>query len=143
IPVDTLDVLMLRSDPADEQVERPWAPGSALLFSQLVALRHTLVVNDPMHLTAAANTTDFQHSPEAVRPLTCRSRDAAEILAFIEAQVGQGVIKPLQGSGGQGVFVVTTDSAGNPNQMIDAVLRDGYAIAQEYLPRASEGDLRL
>ncbi|MET0329381.1 MAG: hypothetical protein ABW163_11530, partial [Luteimonas sp.] len=34
-------------------------------------------------------------------------------------------------------------SAGNLNQMIDAVLRDGYAIAQEYLPKAKDGDLRL
>ena len=27
--------------------------------------------------------------------------------------------------------------------MIDAVIRDGYAIAQEYLPKAKDGDLRL
>jgi glutathione synthase len=27
--------------------------------------------------------------------------------------------------------------------MIDAVLRDGYCIAQEYLPAAKEGDVRL
>jgi glutathione synthase len=29
------------------------------------------------------------------------------------------------------------------NQMIDAVTRDGYCIAQEYLPAAAEGDVRL
>src|SRR5690606_34951872 len=29
------------------------------------------------------------------------------------------------------------------NQMIEAVLRDGYCIAQEYLPAAKEGDVRL
>src|SRR5690606_6032238 len=33
IGVEELDVLMLRSDPADELVDRPWAPNSALLFA--------------------------------------------------------------------------------------------------------------
>ena len=31
----------------------------------------------------------------------------------------------------------------NLNQMIEAVSRDGYVIAQEYLPAAAEGDIRL
>ncbi|MCA9134054.1 MAG: hypothetical protein KDA45_12895, partial [Planctomycetales bacterium] len=31
----------------------------------------------------------------------------------------------------------------NINQMIEAVVRDGYCIAQEYLPAAVEGDVRL
>ena len=143
INVEELDVLMLRSDPAEEVVDRPWAPNSALLFAQLVVKRGVIVLNDPTHLTDASNKTYFQHFPEDVRPVTCISRDAAEIKAFISAQGGRGVIKPLQGSGGQGVFVVNGDGGANVNQMIDAVIRDGYAIAQEYLPRAAEGDLRL
>lgn len=143
INVEQLDVLMLRSDPAEEQVERPWAPTSALLFSQLVARKGVIVVNDPTCLTNASNKTYFQHFPEEVRPLTCISRNADEIRGFIHTHGGQGVIKPLQGSGGQGVFVVNGDSGANLNQMIEAVIRDGYAIAQEYLPKAAEGDLRL
>lgn len=39
--------------------------------------------------------------------------------------------------------MVTPDSAANLNQMIEAVTRGGYAIVQEYLPKAAEGDLRL
>jgi len=31
----------------------------------------------------------------------------------------------------------------NLNQMIDAVTRDGYVIAQQYLPEAEKGDTRL
>ena len=143
ISVDELDVLMLRSDPANEVVERPWAPNSGLLFAQLALLKHVIVLNDPVHLTDASNKTYFQHFPEAVRPVTCITMDAAEIRAFIAERNGYGVIKPLQGSGGQGVFVVTPESAGNLNQMIDAVTRDGYAIVQEYLPKAASGDLRL
>ena len=143
INVEELDVLMLRSDPAPEQVERPWAPTSALLFAQLVTRRGVIVLNDPFHLTNASNTTYFQHFPEEVRPVTCISRDADEIRDFIATHDNRGVIKPLQGSGGQGVFVVREDDAGNLNQMIEAVTRDGYAIVQEYLPKAAEGDMRL
>ena len=143
ISVEDLDVLMLRSDPADEVNERPWAPNSGLLFAQLAALKHVIVLNDPTHLTDASNKTYFQHFPEEVRPVTCITLDAEEIKAFIASHDGHGVIKPLQGSGGQSVFVVTPDSGGNLNQMIDAVTRDGYAIVQEYLPKAVDGDLRL
>ena len=143
IEVEELDVLMLRSDPAEELEDRPWAPNSGLLFAQLAALRHVIVLNDPVHLTDAANKTYFQHFPERVRPVTCITVDADEIRAFITEHKGYGVIKPLQGSGGQSVFVITPDSEGNLNQMIEAVTRDGYAIVQEYLPEAAKGDLRL
>jgi glutathione synthase len=143
ISVEELDVLLLRSDPAEEVVDRPWAPNSGLLFAQLAALKHVIVLNDPTHLTDASNKTYFQHFPEEVRPVTCITLDADEIKSFIKSHDGYGVIKPLQGSGGQSVFVVTPDSDANLNQMIDAVTRDGYAIAQEYLPKAVDGDLRL
>lgn len=143
VSVEDLDVLMLRSDPAEELEDRPWAPNSALLFAQLAAAKHVIVLNDPTHLTDASNKTYFQHFPEDLRPETCITLDPEEIKAFIAAHDGYGVIKPLQGSGGQSVFVVTPESEGNLNQMIDAVVRDGYAIAQEYLPRAKDGDLRL
>ena len=143
ISVEDLDVLMLRSDPAEEVVERPWAPNSGLLFAQLAALKHVIVLNDPTHLTDASNKTYFQHFPEEVRPVTCITLDADEIKSFIQSHDGYGVIKPLQGSGGQSVFVVTPDSGANLNQMIEAVTRDGYAIVQEYLPDAVNGDLRL
>jgi glutathione synthase len=143
INVEELDVLMLRSDPAEEVEDRPWAPNSALLFAQLVTRRGVIVLNDPAHLTNASNKTYFQHFPEEVRPATCITCNADEIKSFIAAHDGRGVIKPLQGSGGQGVFVVDGHSGANLNQMIEAVTRDGYAIAQEYLPRAADGDLRL
>ena len=143
INVEELDVLMLRSDPAEEVEDRPWASTSALLFAQLVTRRGVIVLNDPAKLTNASNKTYFQHFPEEVRPATCITCQADEIKAFIAAHDGRGVIKPLQGSGGQGVFVVDGHSGANLNQMIEAVIRDGYAIAQEYLPRAADGDLRL
>ncbi|MFL6203722.1 MAG: glutathione synthetase [Acidimicrobiales bacterium] len=143
IIVDDLDVLFIRNDPADDALERPWAVVSGILFGQLSVTRGTLVVNDPNSLANAVNKTYFQHFPEAVRPRTLISRDAGEIADFIDAMGGQAVLKPLQGSGGSGVFFVSSDESPNLNQMIEAVGRDGYIVAQEALPEADDGDVRL
>lgn len=53
------------------------------------------------------------------------------------------MLKPLQGSKGHGVFLVHPDDEVNLDQMIEALTRDGYLIAQEYVPAAADGDLRL
>ena len=143
ILVDALDVVMLRNDPADDAVERPWAVTSGILFGQLMVARGTLVLNDPANLADAVNKTYFQHFPEAVRPATLISRDAGEISAFIDAMGGTAVLKPLQGSGGSGVFLVSSDESPNLNQMIEAISRDGYIVAQEVLAGASDGDVRI
>ena len=138
-----MDIVMLRSDPADEVLTRPWAPNSGLLFAQLLAAQGVIVLNDPMHLTDASNKTYFQTYPEMVRPKTFIAHDANEIKNAVKQFGGKAVIKPLQGSGGQGVFLVNEDTGPNLNQIIEATVRDGYAIVQEYLPKAADGDLRL
>jgi glutathione synthase len=143
ISVDELDVLVMRNDPADDAVERPWAVTSGILFGQLSVTRGTLVVNDPDSLANAVNKTYFQQFPEAVRPRTLISRDVGDIAEFVDAMGGQAVLKPLQGSGGSGVFFVSSDESPNLNQMIEAVGRDGYVVAQEVLPEADAGDVRL
>lgn len=143
INLDDVDVLMLRNDPSEDTAERAWAQTTGILFGQLAAQRGTIVVNDPGNLANALNKTYFQHFPEQVRPKTCISRDPEEIKEFIASQGGRAVIKPLQGSGGSSVFLVRKADAPNLNQMIEAVIRDGYCIAQEYLPAAKEGDIRL
>ena len=143
ILIDELDVLLLRNDPAEDATSRPWAQTSAILFGKLAIERGVLVLNDPSHLAYALNKTYFQHFPEQVRPDTCIARDSDSIRRFIEAHDGSAVIKPLQGSGGQNVFLVKPGEEANLNQMVEAVLRDGYAIVQEYLPAARDGDMRL
>ncbi|MEC9067201.1 MAG: glutathione synthase [Pseudomonadota bacterium] len=137
------DILMLRSDPAEELTSRAWAPASSLLFAQLASLGPTIVLNDPRHLTDAVNKTYFQGFPESVRPQTTITRELDEVRRFLDAHDGRGVIKPLQGSGGQGVFMIDKKSGHNLSQITEAVTRDGYAIVQEYLPAAKDGDLRM
>jgi glutathione synthase len=143
ICLDELDVLLLRNDPSADATERPWAQSAGILFGQLVAGRGVMVLNDPENLARALNKTYFQQFPEEVRPKTCISRNVDEIKRFIDDQHDKVVIKPLQGSGGKNVFLVGVEERANLNQMIDAVIRDGYCVVQEYLPGAAGGDVRL
>ena len=143
VSVDDLDVLMLRSDPSNDTGLRAWAQASGIIFGR-VAMRHgVIVLNDPNGLSKATNKMYFQLFPEEVRPRTLITRDRDEIKAFAKDLGGNVVLKPLQGSGGQSVFLVRPDDMPNLNQMIEAVSREGYVIAQEYLPAAAEGDTRL
>lgn len=142
ITVDELDVLMLRNVPSDDYLKRPWAASAAAEFGR-VAMRHgVIVVNDPNGLAKASTKMYFQLFPEEVRPRTLITRDRDELKAFALSE-GRCVLKPLQGSGGASVFLVQKSDIPNLNQMIDAVSRDGFVIAQEYLPAAEEGDMRL
>lgn len=142
ITVDELDALMLRNVPSDDVIKRPWAATIATEFGRLAMRRGVVVVNDPNGLAKANSKMYFQLFPAEVRPHTLITRDRDDIKSFVKDQ-GKCVLKPLQGSGGSSVFLVRPEDIPNLNQMIDAVSRDGYVIAQEYLPAAAEGDTRL
>jgi len=143
ITVDDLDVLMLRSNPAEEVGSRPWAQSAGIEFGRIAMRNGVIVLNDPNGLAKAMNKMYFQLFPEEVRPRTLITRDRNEIKEFIKDEGGRAVLKPLQGSGGQGVFMVDHASSKNVNQMVEALTRDGYVICQEYLEAAEEGDTRL
>lgn len=143
ITVDNLDILMLRNDPSQDVGYRSWAQSAGIIFGRAAMRRGVIVLNDPNGLSKAQNKMYFQLFPEEVRPKTLITMDRKEIKDFIAAQNGTAVLKPLQGSGGSGVFLVKPEFKSNVNQVIDALTRDGYVIAQEYLPFAEEGDTRL
>ncbi len=141
--VEELDALWLRSNPADDVPDRTWAQTVGTLFGALAERRGVTVVNSPAGLSLAMNKLYLHHFPAEVRPATLITRDSEDVRAFVESHGGCAVIKPLQGSGGHGVFIVSEDDTANLEQMIDAVTRDGYLIAQEQLPAAADGDTRL
>ena len=143
LDVDEIDVLMLRSDPSLDAQAKPWAAEVGILFGREAARRGVLVVNDPDSLSKAINKLYFQSFPVEARAETLISRHAADIKAFAKAHGGNIILKPLQGSGGSGVFKVDPGSKSNINQMIEAIGRDGYIIAQAYVPAARKGDIRF
>ncbi len=141
--VDELDILMLRNDPAEDMVERPWAAAAGIIWGAMAASQGVLVLNDPHTLAQAINKTYFQHFPPEVRPKTLITREVEDVRRFYQENKGNIVIKPLQGSGGASVFLVGKGHEANLNQMIEAIVRDSYVVAQEYLPDAANGDVRL
>ncbi|MFC1597225.1 glutathione synthetase [Planctomycetota bacterium] len=139
ITVDELDVLLLRSNPS---VQRPWAQAAGIHFGRLAMRRGVIVLNDPNGLAKAMNKLYLQTFPEEVRPRTLVTRMPSRIERFAR-QEGTIIVKPLEGSGGANVFIVRPDDERNFEDIIGAVSRDGYVIAQEYLPAAADGDTRL
>ncbi len=106
-------------------------------------MRHgVIVLNDPNGLSKAVNKLYLQTFPEIVRPRTLVTRHLGRIEKFLD-QEGTIILKPLQGSGGTGVFIVRNDEEHNLEDIFASVSRDGYVIAQQYLPAAAEGDTRL
>lgn len=143
IVIDDLDVVMLRNDPSDDAINRPWAASAGIVFGRMAMGSGTIILNDPNGLAKAANKMYFQGFPEEVRPKTLITRDRNEVRAFAKENGGNVVLKPLQGSGGQGVFLVRKDDLSNLNQIVESLTRDGFIVCQEYLPAAADGDTRL
>jgi len=143
IDIEDVDVLMLRSDPSLDAQTMPWAADIGILFGREAAKRGVLVLNDPDSLGRAINKLYFQSFPEEVRAETLITRNAEDVKAFARAHGGHVILKPLQGSGGSGVFKLDAKAKANLNQIIEAIERDGYIIAQAYVPAARKGDIRF
>jgi glutathione synthase len=143
INISDLDTLLLRNNPADDALTRPWARQAGINFGRFAAKCGVLVLNDPEGLSNASNKLYLQQYPKSVRPRCLITRDREQIEEFARTEGGTIVIKPLFGSGGRNVFLLRPEDAPNAHQMIETVARDGYVIAQEYLPEATRGDTRL
>ena len=142
IDITDVDVLMLRNDPSID-AETPWAMEAGILFGREAAKRGVIVLNDPDSLGRAINKLYFQSFPAEARAETLITRHGDDIKAFAKMNKGNIILKPLQGSGGTGVFKVDAKSKSNINQIIEAIGRDGYIIAQAYVPAAKKGDIRF
>lgn len=142
ISSNELDVLFIRNDPSDDMIERPWAQNAPYVFGQIAMRNGVLVINHPVTLPNSINKMYFQHFPEIIRPRTVISRNQEELENFFKEQK-KIILKPLQGSGGKNVFLIEEKTKKNLKQIIEAISRDGYIIAQEYLPKAKDGDVRM
>ena len=143
ISLEDFDILMIRNDPADDLKDRPWAQTIGLLFGELAARAGVQVVNDPTGMSRAVNKLYLEHLPRPARPESVITRKVEDVREFVERHDGRAVLRPLQGSGGEGVFFVHPEDAVNLDQMVESLARDGYLAAQEVLPDADQGDVRL
>lgn len=137
IPLEAFDVVMMRKDPPvnEEYLQATW------LLER--ARGKTLLVNDPRGLRELNEHLSILHFPELTPP-TIVTRSRKRLDAFLEEQGGAIVVKPVEGYGGRGVFVVRL---GDPNKssLFETATQDGAAwtMAQRYLPEAVDGDKRI
>ena len=143
IDIEEIDAVMLRNDPSLDAQSAPWAAEAGILFGREAVKRGVIVVNDPDSLGRAVNKLYFQSFPAEARAETLISRNEEDIKAFAREHKGNIILKPLQGSGGSGVFKLDAKTKSNINQIIEAIARDGYIIAQAYVPAAKKGDIRF
>jgi glutathione synthase len=142
IVMDDLDALFVRCESVDDLQQRPWASPLGAVFGQMLKARGVTVVNDPMSLIRATSKLYLEEFPEKIRPRSLVTRDPAAIEQFVAA-VGRCVVKPLYGAKGRNVFMVGDEAEPNLAQITEAVLQDGYAIAQEFVDGGEDGDARI
>ncbi|MCA9516417.1 MAG: glutathione synthase [Myxococcales bacterium] len=104
--------------------------------------RPTIVVNAPEGLRAMNEKAWAVRFPELV-PTTLITQSLGQLRAFAE-ELGKIVVKPLDGNGGEGVFVVSKDDP-NIGVIMEMSTRHGQrkVMAQRYLPEAKRGDKRI
>ncbi len=138
IDLADVDAVFIRQDP-------PFT--DAYLWLTLV-LDHlegqTLVVNSPRGLREANEKLYAHHFPEVVPP-TIMTSHKDEILRFVAEVGGKAVLKPIDGHGGEGVFLLS-EGDNNLNALIEVVTHVGArnAIVQALIPEIyEEGDKRI
>lgn len=136
-PLAELDAVLMRKDPP---VDAEYLYATQLL--ELAERDGVLVVNRPASLRDCNEKLFAQWFP-ALCPPSLVSRDLARLRAFIAAQ-GEVVVKPLDGMGGSGVFLLGANDR-NTGSVLESLTGHGrrQIMAQRYLPAISAGDKRV
>lgn len=103
----------------------------------------TLLVNDPRGLRELNEHLAVLQFPHLTPP-TIVTRSTARLKEFQAQQGGAIVVKPVDGYGGLGIFVVR-DGDPNASSILETSTGAGtrWTLAQAYLPAAVEGDKRI
>lgn len=143
ISSSTMDVMFLRNNPTEETSDRQWAEHSGIAFARMVQQNGVLVLNDAFAMSHAfIDKLYFEELPAEIKPNSLVTRNKDDIMKFWEANGKKMVLKPLEGSGGQDIYLIDEDKK-NLNQIVESLSAKGYIIAQEFLPAVSKGDVRV
>ena len=105
--------------------------------------RGVFVANRPASLRRSMSKLMLSRLPNNVLPHTLVTRDLATVERFLADAPGDVVLKPLSGTRGQDVFRMDARRPINLQQIFDVLTRDGYLIAQHFVPEAVDGDIRM
>ncbi|QSA95706.1 glutathione synthase [Methylococcus sp. EFPC2] len=137
VPLDALDVVLMRKDPPFDQ---EYIYATYLL--EAAENRGVRVVNKPRSLRDANEklfTAWFSHCCAE----TLVARESARIRAFLDEQ-GEIVLKPLDGMGGASIFRVHRRDP-NLSVILETMTQHNrrFVMAQRYLPEIVDGDKRI
>lgn len=137
IPLDQLDVILMRKDPPFDQ-EYIYA---TYLLERAESLG-VYVVNKPQSLRDANEKLFTAWFPQCCAE-TLVAREPERIRTFLLEQ-GEIILKPLDGMGGTSIFRLRR---GDPNLsvILETMTRysSRYVMAQKYLPEIVDGDKRI
>lgn len=138
------DVVFLRHNPNESDGERDKGKSPVIEFGRLLKAHGVLVMNDPGGLSRAASKLYLTNFPPEIRARTLITRSPIKVKQFLHELRKPAIIKPLSGYGGQDVFFIKNAKQElNINQIISAVSKNGYIMAQEFLPAVKQGDKRI
>lgn len=131
------DVVLMRKDPP---VDVNYLHATWILDH---ARGKTLLVNDPRGLRELNEHLAVLYFPKLTPP-TIVTRSTERLRAFQEEQGGAIVVKPVDGYGGLGIFVVR-DGDPNASSILETSTGAGtrWTLAQKFLPEAAQGDKRI
>lgn len=130
------DILLMRNDFND--------PLSYTAMTHMLdhITNKTLVLNDPTGTRESPEKMLITHFPD-LAPKTLITRNLEEIKKFTE-EIGDLIIKPLNGFGGMGVYHIRPDddNLSSVYEMLSALHTEPF-IVQQYLPEIKTGDKRI
>lgn len=136
-PLTQFDAVIMRQDPPFdfEYVTATW------LLERAVA-DGARVFNDPRAIRDHSEKLAITEFPQFTAA-TLVARAAADIHAFID-ELGDAILKPLDGMGGSQIFRVRADDP-NRNVIVETLTQEGSRtiMAQQYLPQIADGDKRI
>jgi glutathione synthase len=137
-PVHALDAVFMRKDPPFDV-----AYLHAAHMLELAEEQGCFVINKPNGLRAANEKLYALHFPELI-PDTVVTNSSERIRSFLDDHGGRCVIKPIDGHGGEGIFVLEQGDK-NLNALIEVATDNGKQklICQSYIPEIRQGDKRI
>ena len=109
-----------------------------------LAARHSVVCNAPHGLRDANEKMVILRYPDLI-PATLVTNDMGRIRSFVAEQGGRAVVKPWDGNGGRGIFVLDQDDR-NLGAILETSTAEGrdFVMVQAWVPEIeSVGDKRI
>ena len=137
LPLAAFDAVLMRQDPPFdfEYVTATW-------LLERATQAGVRVFNDPRSVRDHSEKIAITEFPQFTAT-TLVARAAADIQAFID-ELGDVILKPLDGMGGSQIFRVRADDP-NRNVIVETLAHEGTRtiMAQRYLPQIADGDKRV